>query len=55
MTRLHHVEIVNSERSNRAEAKRRAIEERNRLAIIDALPAVAATDGSHVNGFEECR
>ena len=37
MTRLHHVEIANSARSNRAEAKRRAIEERKRLAIIDAL------------------
>jgi hypothetical protein len=37
MTRLHHLETADVERSNRAQAKRRAIEERKRLALIDAL------------------
>jgi hypothetical protein len=37
MTRLHHLETANVERSNRREAKRRAIKERKRLATIGAL------------------
>jgi hypothetical protein len=37
MTQQHHLETANIERSNRAQAKRRAIEERKHLAMIDAL------------------
>jgi hypothetical protein len=37
MTRLHHPETADVERSNRAQAKKRASEERKRLALIDAL------------------
>jgi hypothetical protein len=37
MTRQHHLETANVERSNRAQAKRRAIEGRKRLAMIDGL------------------
>ncbi|UPJ53486.1 hypothetical protein IVB30_20525 [Bradyrhizobium sp. 200] len=37
MTRLHHLETADVERSSRAEVKRRATEERKRLATIDAL------------------
>ena len=37
MTQLHHLETANEQRSTRAAAKRRAIEENKRLAMIDAL------------------
>ena len=37
MTRLHHLQTPNEERSARAAAKRRAIEERKRVAMIEAL------------------
>jgi hypothetical protein len=37
MTRLHHRETADVARSNRAQAKRSAIEERKRQALIDAL------------------
>jgi hypothetical protein len=37
MTQLHHLETATDQRSTRAAAKRRAIEENKRLAMIDAL------------------
>jgi hypothetical protein len=37
MTQQHHLETANVERSNRAQAKRHAIEGRKRLAMIDGL------------------
>lgn len=37
MTQPHHLETADVERSNRAQAKRRAIEERKRLAMIGTL------------------
>lgn len=37
MTQLHQLETANEERSARAAAKQRVIEERKRLAMIDAL------------------
>jgi hypothetical protein len=37
MTQQHHFETAQVERSNRAQSKKRAIEERQRLARIDAL------------------
>ena len=37
MTQQPHLETADVERSNRAQAKRRAIEERKRVAMIDAL------------------
>ena len=37
MTRQHHLKTADVERSNRARAKRRAIEERRHLVMIDAL------------------
>jgi hypothetical protein len=37
MTRLHHHETAKVERSNRAETKKFAVEERKRLALIAAL------------------
>jgi hypothetical protein len=37
MTRLHRLETADVERTNRAEVKRRATEERKRLAMISAL------------------
>jgi hypothetical protein len=37
MTQLHHLETANEDRSARATAKRRAIEDRKRLVMIDAL------------------
>ena len=37
MTQQHHLETANVPRSNRIQAKRDAIEERKRLATIDAL------------------
>jgi hypothetical protein len=40
MTQLHHLETANVEKSNRTEAKRRAIEERKRLAMIGALQRI---------------
>ena len=37
MTQLHHLETANEQRSARGTAKRRAIEDRRRLVMIDAL------------------
>ena len=37
MTQLHHLETASEQRSTRAAAKRRAIEENKRMAMIDAL------------------
>ena len=37
MTRQHHLKTADVERSNRAQAKKRAIEERRHLIMIDAL------------------
>jgi hypothetical protein len=37
MTQLHHLETAREDRSTRAAAKRQAIEESKRLAMIDAL------------------
>lgn len=37
MTQLHHVETTNDDKSARVAAKQRAMEERKRLAMIDAL------------------
>src|SRR3569833_1562535 len=37
MTQLHHLETAREDRSSRAAAKRQAIEESKRLAMIDAL------------------
>jgi hypothetical protein len=37
MNQLHHLETARDQRSTRAAAKRRAIEENKRLAMIDAL------------------
>ena len=37
MNQLHHIETATDPRSTRAAAKRRAIEENKRLAMIDAL------------------
>jgi hypothetical protein len=53
MTQQHHLETANVERSNRAQAKRSAIEERKRLAMIDALEGMRQR--TEVNGFEDYR
>jgi hypothetical protein len=60
MTRQHHLETANVERSNRAQAKRRAIEERKHLAMIDALQRmrqrteVALTDLKNAATLLDC-
>jgi hypothetical protein len=60
MTRLHQLETADVEQSNRAQAKRRAIEERKRLAMIDALQRmrqrteVALTDLKNAATLLDC-